>query len=222
MQQFITYTLYLHIIAGGTALVTGALAIFSKKGGRLHRGTGRIYFWAMTVVFITGVTLASYQFNRFLFLIAFISYYSVFSGVRALKLKQLHKGQRPLWYDWLAGGLNTAANLLFVGLGIYYFVQAQGLHGGGLLSLGFGLGGLALSHTNIKPFVVQPNKAYHWYLTHIGNMMGGYIATTTAFLSTMVTRFDLMNPILAFALPSLIGVPLLIIWQRRLIKQFAR
>jgi len=216
-----TYTLYIHIAAGGTSLITGAGALLAKKGGQAHRKVGGIYFWAMTLVFITGITLATYQFNRFLFLIAFISYYSVFCGVRILKLKQLHKGQRPQWYDWLAGGLNTIANLLFVGLGLYYLFRAGGLHAGGLLSMGFGLGGLVLSYVNLKPFIVQPKRSWLWYTAHIGNMMGGYIATTTAFLSTIVTRYDLMNPFLAFALPSLIGVPMLIIWTKRVARKFA-
>ncbi|MEQ8245390.1 hypothetical protein, partial [Fulvivirga sp.] len=55
-----------------------------------------------------------------------------------------------------------------------------------------------------------------------GNITSHHIATFTAFLSTMVTRFDLMNPFLAFALPSLIGIPLLIFWTNRIEKSFAK
>ena len=147
-----------------------------------------------------------------LFLIAFLSYYTVFSGVRILKLKQLHKQQKPKWYDWFAGIINTIANLVFVILGIYFGLTRGFDSGGALLSIGFGFAGLLLSYTNLKPFIVRPDKAYHWYLSHIGNMMGGYIATFTAFLSTIVSRYDFINPYLAFALPALIGVPLLLYW----------
>ncbi|RZS92462.1 hypothetical protein [Aquimarina brevivitae] len=216
METIITYILYIHILAGTLSLITGAIAILSKKGRANHNKAGRIYFLAMTVVFITGIVIAGYRFNRFLFLIAFLSYYSVFSGVRFLKLKKLHKGQRPKWYDWTAGIVNGLANSIFILLGIYYLLARPGINSGALLSIGFGIGGLLISYTNLKQFIKTPKEPYHWYLAHIGNMMGGYIATFTAFLSTIVTRFELMNPFLAFALPSLIGIPLLLYYQNRI------
>lgn len=220
MEHFIQNTLYLHILVGAVALSSGFVAISTAKGKRLHKSSGKIYFYSMTLVFITGVIVAGFKFNRFLFLIAFLSYYSVFSGVRILKLKQLHKGQKPQWYDWFAGVVNALANLVFIGLGLYYGLLRGFSSGGALLSIGFGIGGLLISYTNLIPFINSPKKPYHWYLSHIGNMMGGYIATLTAFLSTLVTRFDIMNPYLAFALPSLIGIPLLLFWQQHVIKSF--
>ena len=76
------FVLYLHIIVGALALVTGGVALSSEKGKSVHLKSGRIYVLAMTMVFVTGIAMASYTFNRFLFLIAFLSYYSVFCGVR--------------------------------------------------------------------------------------------------------------------------------------------
>lgn len=222
MQNFDQYILYFHVFVGSIALLTGAASIFSQKGKQLHRKAGRVYFWAMTLVFITGVIVAGYRFNRFLFLIAFLSYYSVFAGVRFLSLKNLHKTQNPKWYDWAAGIINGVANIVFVGIGLHYLFKENNNLAGALLSVGFGIGGLLITYTNIKPFILRPNKVYHWYLAHIGNMMGGYIATFTAFLSTMVTRFELMNPFLAFALPSLIGIPLLLFWQHKIENSFTK
>lgn len=222
MEGTVQYILYTHILVGIIALLSGAMAIFSKKGMKLHRTAGKIYFWAMTCVFITGIIVAGYRYNRFLFLIAFLSYYSVFSGVRFLKLKNLHKNQKPKWYDWAAGIVNGIVNIIFIGMGLYYLFQPNNNLDGALISTGFGIGGLLISYTNLKPFIVRPTKAYHWYLAHLGNMMGGYIATFTAFLSTMVTRFELMNPFIAFALPSLIGIPLLLFWQHKVERSFKK
>jgi uncharacterized membrane protein len=215
MEQIIQYLLLIHILSGAISLVSGLIAIFAPKVKEWHRYAGKVYFFGMTMVFITGISIAGYKFNRFLFLIAFLSYYSVFSGVRFLKLKKLHKDQRPKWFDWFAGGVNLFANLIFVGLGVLYFFNENANSGAALLSLGFGFGGIVLSINNMKPFFIKPEKGTYWYPAHIGNMMGGYIATTTAFLSTVVSRYDVMNPMLAFALPSLIGVPLLIYWTRK-------
>ncbi len=221
MENLTQYVLYLHACAGGFALVFGAIAIFTTKGKKQHTIAGRVYFWAMTCVFITGIFVASYRFNRFLFLIAFLSYYSVFAGVRLLKLKKLHKGQNPRWYDWAAGMLNAFANLVFIAMGVYYMV-VKGNLSAALLSIGFGVGGLAISYTNLKPFVVRPTKPYHWYMGHMGNMMGGYIATTTAFFSTVVSRVDFipLPPALVFAIPPLVGVPALLFWLNRVERSF--
>lgn len=220
METIVKNILYLHIVVGTVSLIMGFFAIVSAKGKKWHRRSGKIYFYAMTGVFITGLIVAGFRFNRFLFLIAFLSYYSVFCGVRFLKLKKIHKQQKPKWFDWLAGILNAVANIIFIGLGFFYGTKNGFTSGGVLLSIGFGVGGLLISYTNLKPFVVKPNKNYHWYLSHMGNMMGGYIATITAFLSTMVTRFDIMNPYLAFAIPSLIGIPLLLYWQYQTEQKF--
>ena len=222
MEAFIQYTLSFHVLVGTIALISGIVAIAAPKGKKWHNQSGRIYFYAMTLVFITGILVAGYRFNRFLFLIAFLSYYSVFAGVRFLKLKSLHNIQKPKWYDWAAGIINGVANIVFIGLGLYYLLKENSNLAGALLSIGFGIGGFMISYTNLKPFVVRPSKAYHWYLAHIGNMMGGYIATLTAFLSTMVTRFELMNPFLAFALPSLIGIPTLLFWQHKIETSFTK
>lgn len=219
MENYIQNILYLHILVGSIALLSGGIALFSRKGKGLHQKAGNIYFWAMTLVFVTGIIVAGYRFNRFLFLIAFLSYYSVFAGIRSLKLKKLHKDQRPEWYDWAAGIINGSANTIFIGLGLYYFLYGNNTMGS-LLSVSFGIVGFMISYINMSSFVIRPQKGYHWYLTHIGNMMGGYIATFTAFLSTMVTRFDLMNPYLAFALPTLIGIPFLFYWTKRVEKKF--
>ena len=128
-------------------------------------------------------------------------------------------GQRPKWYDWGAGLINALANLFFIGLGIYYLALGRNL-GAPLLSIGFGVGGMLISYTNLVPFVKRPRKPCHWYLSHIGNMTGGYIATSTAFISTVNTRLDVMNPFWAFALPSLIGITVLLFWQRQVDKGF--
>lgn len=222
MEKWISHSLIVHAITGGIALITGLISIVTIKGSPFHKKSGKVYFWSMTGVFITGIIIAGYQFNRFLFLIAFLSYYSVFSGVRALKLKQLHKRQKAQWHDWTAGIINAVANLFFVGLGVYYLTRNGITSRGGLLSLGFGLGGLVISYNNLLPFVKRPKKSYHWYLAHIGNMMGGYIATLTAFFSVMISRYEFMNPFLGFALPSLVGVPLLIYWNNRIEKKFQK
>ena len=58
MQTLTTFLLIIHIVAGITALITGGIASFTKKGGKTHRKSGKWYFGAMTGVFITAIALA--------------------------------------------------------------------------------------------------------------------------------------------------------------------
>ena len=118
MIELIDQLLIIHIAAGFISLVTGLISILSLKGGKIHKKSGKIYFYSMTIVFVTAIIIASYRFNRFLFLIAFLSYYSVYAGVRKLRLKNLHKNQKPKWFDWTAAIINGISNIFFIGLGI--------------------------------------------------------------------------------------------------------
>ena len=50
--------LAVHILAGGTALVSGYTALYSPKGGRVHRRAGMIFVYAMMTMATCGLTLA--------------------------------------------------------------------------------------------------------------------------------------------------------------------
>jgi uncharacterized membrane protein len=50
--------LAVHIIAGGLAIVVGAAALLAAKGGNLHRKSGMAFVAAMTVMGLSGATLA--------------------------------------------------------------------------------------------------------------------------------------------------------------------
>lgn len=45
--------LYLHILAGFTALIVFWIPLVTKKGGMIHRRVGWIYVWAMGIVSAT-------------------------------------------------------------------------------------------------------------------------------------------------------------------------
>lgn len=50
--------LHVHIIAGLLAILAGFVALFSPKGGHLHRRFGRLFAAAMAVMLGTGATMA--------------------------------------------------------------------------------------------------------------------------------------------------------------------
>jgi hypothetical protein len=50
--------LAVHIVAGLTAVVTGAIAALTRKGSRRHGRSGRLFYRAIAVVFVTATALA--------------------------------------------------------------------------------------------------------------------------------------------------------------------
>ena len=184
MNVILKTFLIIHVVAGAIALVVAPVALAVEKGGEAHKKWGRAFFWAMTMVFITAIILSAYKLNLFLLMIAVFSYYSIVSGYRWLYLKKMHLGQRPKKIDWAALTITTLFNICFVAWGVYMAVNG---HYGvfAYLAIGFGLGGLLVAKGNLMKFLKDTPKNA-WIYEHIGGMLGGYIATVTAFSSQVM------------------------------------
>lgn len=204
MEQLISVAVIIHIIAGALALLTGAIAFALRKNTPKHKPVGKIYFWCMTVVFITAMFVSVYKELVFLFLIGIFTYYSTITAFRSLKLKNLHNGQKPYPIDWF---IETVAGIAFIsmmGFGIYFISVKNNL--GGIIPLVFGIFGVLSVRTNIKILRGNPKETLYWLKKHIGHMMGSYIGAVTAFLVNQ-TEYIPINPIILWLGPAAIVVP---------------
>jgi hypothetical protein len=68
--------LAVHVLAGLTAVVTGAIAALVTKGSRWHIQAGRWYYRAITVVFATATVLAAMRWRQdyYLFIIGAVAF----------------------------------------------------------------------------------------------------------------------------------------------------
>ena len=66
-----------HIAAGSTALLSGAIALSVRKGGRLHGRAGTIFFAAMLIMTLTGSLIAAFKPERATAVIGIITCYLV-------------------------------------------------------------------------------------------------------------------------------------------------
>ena len=68
--------LAVHVIAGLTAVVTGAVAALTRKGSRRHIRAGRWYYRAVSVVFGTATILAAMRWRQdyYLFIIGAVAF----------------------------------------------------------------------------------------------------------------------------------------------------
>jgi uncharacterized membrane protein len=161
--------LFLHVVSGFLALLCGSIAIISKKGGKLHKTVGKVFFMSMLSVCFTSVIISVAKSNQFLLLIGVFAFYLNYVGYRAIKEKAL----KPNRLDWLVL-LMAAVNSLFMAFsmnvilmvfaGISFFTLVQ------------------VIRTNISVLQNKPIEELLWLQRHIGMMMGAFISTITAFL----------------------------------------
>jgi uncharacterized membrane protein len=199
-----------HIAAGFTAFVLAPVALATAKGGKQHKRWGMVYLWAMGMVAGTAVPMALYRPVLFLALVAVFSFYSAFSGYRVTKLKSLAQGGGAETVDWLAASVTFCASACLAGFGAF---QPALVHNMGIVAVVFGFIGMYLAGVDMWHFVNKPTEKMFWWYTHLGNMIGSYIAAWTAFLVTNVHLHGFSKGTFIFLrvaiwlVPTLIGTP---------------
>ena len=202
MENFIRILVYLHAALGGIALLSGLIALVVKKGSNIHRKVGLVFFYAMSLSAIVAmvVSVSPNHINLFLTGIGIITLYSLMKGKRALLLKTKNTDFRV---EKLVIGL-----LFLAGVGLFTYSY---LHGWNVVSLVFS--GTSLFFSIRDYFTLSKPEELHknWLKIHLGNMIGGYISAVTAF----VVVNELFPGIWGWFAPSLLGVPVIFYWLKR-------
>ena len=212
-----TSVLAIHIAAGSVALLVAPGAMATAKGSRWHRRWGHAFVWAMGVVAATALVLATIRPNLFLALVAVFSFYLAFIGQREIARRRLPSGQRAAPLDW-AGAI--IAGLGAIGLLLYALIPRDGGRSGlWPVALVFGLLGLLLAGREVRSFRRPPSDPRAWWYLHMGNMIGAYIATVSAF---SVVNFTFLPPLVRWLWPTAVGVPVIVLWTRYYRRKFAK
>lgn len=201
MEQFLVYS---HILCGVTVLTLGLVNIFAKKGTRNHILIGRIYVGAMWWICFSAIGIISFfRFSMFLLVIAVITFYTSFVGLRVMRRRKVGSEK---WYDWTASILTG-----IFGIGLLTYAVTIFLSGGneilGVLSIVFGLAALNMGFQDIRFFVKPKTEDKKWWLyQHIGAISGSYIAAVTAFAVQNGEALGVTNHNwLLWVLPGVIG-----------------
>ncbi len=219
-EVLIPWILAIHAAAGGVALGVAPLAMLVRKGGAWHRRWGKVYFFCMIVVCATAIFMAIvHPRNFWLLLVAVFSFHLVASGYRSLYLKKLHEGLKPAAVDlWLHGiaGLFNGGLLIW---GLSHMLMGHKDTKAILFSV-FGLIGTFMVFINLQRFYKRKHDKREWFFGHIAGMLGGYIATLSAFSAVNLT---MIRPVwLQWLWPTLVGVPIIVIWSSYYRKRFAK
>lgn len=195
--------IYVHIIAGGVSLLAGLMPLFVRKGSNVHRFSGRIYFLSMLLVCISAVGSSLFRENLFLLLLAFFTLFQLLSGYRAAN---------SAWRCRIFPGIILLLTGLITGL-------LMAVSGSAVLLI-FGIFCLFMT---VRQFLFE-RKLWKKELPeagltaglHVSGMIGSLISAITAFL---VNTGMAAAGIITWLLPSIVLVPFIVYWNRRLSKR---
>ena len=206
MEIVLKMALYVHIVAGFTALTTGLVPMFAKKGGKAHVFWGNVFYWAMFLVALTALMRFKMEF-RLIFLtgIAVFSFYNTFTGARLIRMK---KNLQPEFVDWFGAILTVISAFGMMAFGIMAY--QKGITFYAILFNLFGVFSLLMATEDLRVFsgkkIVNNTgavQARYWFQNHISRMGGAYIATVTAFL--VVNNPPYIPSLVVWIAPGVIG-----------------
>lgn len=202
----------IHAFAGATALVSMVFAMRSKKGGKVHRKSGKIYMVSMGLVCVlswvaSGLRIAEEgpSFSPlFLSLVGLLAGASAWAGWRALR--GASSGRVPF------SPVDAAVQVVLCLAGAAGVVW--GLQGAGALPIAFGALSVSLGAGELYAMATPPPWRRRWLARHIGGVGAASISTVTAFLVVNLARLptewlNVVPEIGWWLAPTAIGVPVM-------------
>lgn len=211
MENFVSMLIYTHAFLGGVGLISGLSSVFVKKGGSIHKKSGKVFTYSMLSSSLISILVARmpHHENLFLFLIGVFTIYLILSGNMALSLKSKSEYQVG-WKERLTSGSMLLVSLVMMLLGVLGIIQKVD---NSFLYLFFGGFGASLSYRDFIAFRTFEENKKVWLINHIGRMVGALIASFTAFLVAGLH----IGTTLVWILPTVIGT-IYIFYQIRQVK----
>lgn len=123
----------LHIIGGLIGLTSGAVALASPKGSRLHRRSGMVFVYAMLLMSASGAVMAALMPERISVIAGLLTFYLVITALLTVR-------RRREEFRWL----EAAAMIFALGIAVFSVVFSITGSGDGTAPIGFVFGAVAL------------------------------------------------------------------------------
>ncbi|WP_107040314.1 DUF2306 domain-containing protein [Brumimicrobium mesophilum] len=194
MEQAIGIFIIIHASFGGVAFIFGLIAMIAKKGLKVHRRSGLVFFYSMVISAISAMIIAVLPNHEspFLFAVGLFSLYFVLIGKRALRFK--HKNPNLTFEKWMAW-IMIFAGILMISLPIILLGVIN------IVLSVFAVVGILSAFKNLTLYKHPERLQKDWLKLHLGNIMGGYIAAVTAFV--VVNQF--FPSFYGWFIPGIIG-----------------
>ena len=217
-----TLLLIVHTIAGTIALISGLIATLSKMQDidhKWHVRSGRAFYYAMIVITITAFGLIVTRQNAPMFFVTVFSFFFAYVGWRFAK----NRSGQATTADRYTTLAMIGFCLIMAAYGIYGLTTGEPF---GIILIVFGVIGTLNGRTAAAAFQNGTAKGKERIVQHLNFMLGGFIATLTAFSAINAPRFvgydNSAALIIAWLFPTIIFVPIMVIWERRIKQGVAR
>ena len=195
--------LIVHIIGGTIGLLSGTFIVLSKKGNSVHKKSGKLFTYSMSLSMMAAFPISYIKENIFLFCIGIFTIYMIITGNRALS----HKiNQKVKILDYTITVIMVLFGLVLMIYGIYKGGQML------VISAVFSFISLFFVWNDYRFYFGKMNLQNPGLTIHIQRMTGAYIAAFTAFL---VVNNTILPGVIGWLLPTFIFVPLIIYWSRK-------
>lgn len=187
MSSLFFPTLIIHIAFGFAAAVVGLAPIFTCKGSRAHRLSGRLFVFLMIVLLVAAWIMTAMHFTAYLLGLSATATYHVFSGVRVLGRKRpdLNRQDRARLIDWSA-----AFAVVAVGVAVFALIATGRSEGPPAVAGGLAFAALSFGSWDLwrfarpKDWPFSPNL---WTYEHLVKMLSAYSAVLSAFSGNFLT-----------------------------------
>lgn len=206
---WLLFVLLLHIAAGFIALLSGLMPLFTLKGGREHRGWGRVFVWAMGLSSLTAFPLAFWRHNLFQAEVGVFTGYLTLFGLRVVQRRRVSSGV----LDWGAAVVGGLVFAVFSAAGVLALLGHWPLPHAGM-SVFFALLGLGMAGRDLHALVVRDFSRRRIVIDHMVALCLALLAGYSAFLNTQLNRMTGLSWSLEekMSLPFVVGLPGLMVW----------
>ena len=236
---FFDALLLIHVVAGFVGLAAFWFPVFARKGGRVHVVAGRVYAYCAYVVTLSAIVAAAgriaslrymgigvaeqperYGFAVLLGYLGVVTFVMVRQGLRVLATRRTpEKLRTPVHEALVWASMSSSVIVVAFGLAAWSDVSP--------ILLGMSPIGLFTGRRMLRLMRDPGGERMGWFYSHLASMLGGGIAFHTAFLVFGAQRlwaYEIEGPlaIVTWILPTVVGVPAIVIWTRRYRRRFDR
>ncbi len=219
MTSVFAPTLFLHISCGLAACVVGLAPIFTRKGSRLHRLSGRVFAVLMATLLACAWLMTALHFSPYFLALSATATMALFSGLRVLGRKRpdLRRADRAKALDWI-----VTLGVVGVGLWVLVLVVTGQTGDRAAVSAALAYGALAYGGWDLWRFARPTDWPFSpnlWNYEHLTKMLGAYGGALSAFsgnfLTFLPTPWSQLWPTVLFQTVTMIWIAVLIMGRRR-------
>lgn len=203
-----TVNIITHVATGTLGLLLGAIALSTKKGGKIHTKSGKWFLYLLTMVCLTGIVgIFVFERNSFLIVITLLSAYQGFSGYRVLKTKSndFHL------IDFSAAILTILSCVYF----LYYFQSIGMIWSPIIIYSTVGWLSLMILYDLLRYFIPKEKYGTIWLKEHIVKMIGAFSALLSAFAGTVFEEYQPHSQYLPSVLGNILIIYFLIVFSKK-------